>query len=160
MLEIHGHGGHLTLNHVAVYDNKATLGGGGICSHNCTSILDSVNLDGNSAKEEGAIYSYYSDVVIRGSTTISNNTASLGGGIYNNESSKLELPDQTTIISNNADKGAGIYNVKGSQLKIKDKSNLIQNMAEDKGGAIYNEGVILMVNSPPLSIARIRIFAI
>jgi hypothetical protein len=139
---IHVYGGSHTFNQVAIHDNKATLGGGGICSHLSTIILNRVSLEGNSAKQGGAIYNYYSEMGARENTNISNNTASLGGGVYNNESSNLELSDQTVLIGNNADKGAGIYNVKGSRLKIKGKSNLIQNMAEDKGGAIYNEGLM------------------
>lgn len=116
-----------------IYNNTATLRGGGI-----------VNSESSS--------SYAGTVTIGGNTSIYNNNAEIGGGIYN-ERGSVTIYGPAKIYNNKAtnDGGGGIYNAEKknsyiSTLKITRTSTnvlpveIYNNSAKRNGGGINNKG--------------------
>jgi len=82
-----------------------------------------------------------------------NNSASIGGGIYNDGSGILNENDGGTynagvltvsnsiFINNSANDGGGIYNDSGGMLTVKD--DIFANNTATNGGGIYNAGTLI-----------------
>ncbi|MBV6698138.1 hypothetical protein [Kitasatospora aureofaciens] len=98
--------------------------------------LDQVNLTGghpgSSGDIGGAAYNHGSLTVA--GATVSGNHAAVGGGIYNDAGSTVEL-DGATINSNTATKGGGLANA--GQLNVA-YSTVRGNTASDQGGGVLN----------------------
>ncbi|MHC4324148.1 MAG: C10 family peptidase [Planctomycetota bacterium] len=103
------------------------------------SVLDGLTITGGYHELGGAMYcgDYARPTVTN--CTFSGNSASLGGGIYNESSPTLE---NCTFIANSADGGGGIYN-NGEQPECKpviSDCKFYANTVTHNGGAMYNLG--------------------
>lgn len=103
-----------------VSNNQAGDDGGGISNIDGTITVYASTIKGNTASSSGGgIYNYFNEGLFKSkpfivlSSTINDNTASFGGGIYSGAESKIDLLNST--ISNNAAFGSGgaIYNRDG-----------------------------------------------
>jgi hypothetical protein len=126
--------------------NSATYGGG-IYNANAffpggsVTVRDTV-LTGNSAIDGGAIYNDAGATLdIKGSSTLSSNTASdSGGGIYNLGMATVE---ESTLSGNTAgSKGGGIYNAASGTLTV--KNSTVLNNTAPSGADIYNLGTMAL----------------
>ncbi len=98
--------------------------------------IDSLTLRNGNSHAGGAIYNDGDSVLtIKNSTVTNNSVTSLGGGIYNGQG--LELTVNNSVFTyNSADKGGGIYN--NEVVDIVD-STFAHNTASSSGGAIHFE---------------------
>ena len=104
----------LTLNHTTISNNQALEGNG------------------------GGIFTRYATLNLNPFTTISENKAYLGGGVYLDEETSL-TGNETIFLENRAIiNGGGVYVSENAQLTLTD-SNLTQNHANYHGGAIFTE---------------------
>jgi hypothetical protein len=89
------------------------------------------------------------NLTIANNSTISRNSATYGGGIYNDDEGSLGISvtiRDIAITANSATQGAGIYNAAGSALQVQN-STLSGNAASDSGGGIYNLGTATVQES-------------
>jgi hypothetical protein len=148
--------GIATLTNSVVSGNSTTsayAGGGGIVSTGsaATMTLTDSTVSGNSTTgygSGGGIYNRYYSTMILNSSTVSNNSANYGGGIYNKgDSANLTLTNST--VSGNSTTtgyalGGGIYNRSGETTLI--NSTVAANAAN--GGAIANrDGTVTLTGS-------------
>ncbi|EMI55873.1 dockerin type I domain-containing protein [Rhodopirellula sallentina] len=122
----------IAITQAVIHDNTANLSGGlggGIYIENSTSgVTTSAIID---------------------SVEISNNTASLGGGVYASDVS-LTIQDSDLIVSNTSSfEGGGIYSDGGS-LAIS-SSIISSNVAGESGGGVYVDGGALTITSTTVS---------
>jgi hypothetical protein len=128
----------LTLSDCAVRTSTATAYG----------LIDTCQVEGNTAGRGGGVMSYKSNVVINDSTiggdaSDQGNSAALrGGGIYK-EGGNLTLMN-SRVAGNQARLGGGIYNLSG--LLTVDASTVARNQAERSGGGIYAFGPLTVKN--------------
>jgi CSLREA domain-containing protein len=78
--------------------------------------------------------------------TISGNSASLGGGIYNAVNGGVLMITASTIAGNRANIGGGIL-IQGGQVSRITNSTISADTAEFEGGGIENSGSMTLVNS-------------
>ncbi len=91
--------------------------GGGICNRYGTITIDFSNILGNSASEKGGGMWLFGPATLN-NCTISENTASYGGGIwYGGDSTQVTI-NNSEISNNSATYGSGIYNNNGGFLTI------------------------------------------
>jgi hypothetical protein len=141
--------GPLTIaDSTTISGNSATYGGGIYNANNfgagSVTVHDSV-LTGNSATDGGAIYNDAGTTLdVKGSSTLSGNTASAsGGGIYNLGTATLE---DCTLSGNTAGSaGGGIFNAASGTLTI-DDSTVLTNVAP-LGDDLYNLGYATLNDS-------------
>ncbi len=116
--------------------------GGGICNDGTLTVTNST-ISGNSAFVGGGIYSEHNGTLTVINSTISGNSATYdGGGIYSGPNGTLTVIN-STISGNSATHGGGICSV---GLTVTN-STLAGNSA-DKGGGIYNlERDLIVTNS-------------
>lgn len=124
-------------------DIKKTYGsGGGIYSYYGAVMIDSANIEKNIAIYGGGIYAYainystrYPSQMIVSKSTIQNNTASNGGGVYTSYSKDVKL-SACTLNGNGAHNGGGILASKSSI--VLENSEVSGNQAyTGKGGGLY-----------------------
>jgi hypothetical protein len=132
--------GILTVSASTVSGNSAAFGGG-IYNQGTLTVTDST-LSANAASSNGGgIYNSpgngFSTVV--SASTISGNSATYGGGIYNNNFSSVTVRD-SMFTGNSADQGGGIYNNAFATLDVRNSTFNGNNTASDPGGGIYNLG--------------------
>jgi hypothetical protein len=145
-------GSSLTIASSAIATNQATggklgLGGssdgvgeaGGLYNLGTLTVSDST-LSGNSANLGGGIFNDHGTLTVSNST-LSGNSAGSGGGIYN--WGTLTVSD-STLSGNTGVYGGGIYNNSG-RLTVSN-STLSGNSAGD-GGGIYNTGTLTVTGS-------------
>lgn len=140
-------GGEVTMTRGVVINNSAGEGGGIYSTGGSLAILDTT-IDGNAATANSISNGYgggisskplRADAVTVTRTTISNNTAVNGGGLYingliGNPSGKTVHISNSTISSNEASgSGGGVYNVGASRLVIVD-STIAYNYAGTSSG--------------------------
>ena len=116
-------GGTVTIADVTIRDGRRDgfAGGGGISNGGRLTLTDS---------------------------TVSNSTAHLGGGIYNDGTGTLTL-DNSTISGNSATDGGGIWNGGTGTLTL-NNSTVSGNTARGRGGGIYNmsdQGTLTITSS-------------
>ncbi len=145
-------GGSLTLNHLTVSNGRVTSSvcnsrqaGGGICILAANLNLSSSTLSGNSASLGGAITSFGS--VTLTNSTLSGNSAFFGGGIYIYAGAGSVTLTNSTLSGNSAAiKGGGLYSRSGGVTLI--NTTLSDNSApNNKGGGIYSNNAITTSNS-------------
>jgi len=128
-----------------------TLDGGGTgivvtVDQGATAVLDTLTIQhGNTppgARGGGGIVN--DGAVTLEDSTVSGNTATLGGGGIFNDSGTVTLKD-STVSANTADGGGGIYNTGAVTLK---DSTVSGNTANDEGGGINNNsGTVTLEDS-------------
>ena len=130
-------GGTMTLINSTVISNTADLNVGGIYNVHQLSLINS-NIESNIAQDEaGGIYNLFiTSIITVTQSTIQNNTASAGAGLYNNGG--LVTISDSTINHNQASElhGGGLYN-KGTFYLT--NSTISGNRATNFGGGIFNE---------------------
>ena len=77
-------------------------------------------------------------------STISNNSADLGGGVRNQSGGTMSITN-STISNNSANVGGGIYNDSGTMTIL--NSDINNNSAKDGGGINNNNGTLTVTNS-------------
>ena len=129
-------GGTVISNGNTFTGNAASYDGGGIFNRgNLMSTFDTIS--GNSGSQGGGIYNRAFETVILNSDTISGNTGQSGGGIYN-EGYLTSTFD--TISGNTANQGAGIVNGSGTLASNRDT------ISGNSGGAIRNWGTLTLTS--------------
>ena len=110
---------HLTLSRVAVSGNYAASGGGGIANGSILSLYQSLVEQNRTDSDGGGIWVVGSGTLEAENSTLSNNSAEIGGGIYNEVNGDVTLTF-VTVAGNLADSdaggsgnGGGIYNYAG-----------------------------------------------
>ena len=136
----------------SILNNTASnfLGGGGIYNRLGTVNVTNSTLSGNSGSYGGGIYNDFDfgNTLTVANSIISGNTAKIGGGgVYNEDT----LIVTNNIVSGNVTTngwGGGIYNNGGSTMVTVTNSTLSGNVAQG-GGGIYNDnsGKITLNNS-------------
>jgi len=123
--------GDVTLSHLSIVSGTG-YSGGGIRNYGILTVNNST-ISGNSATIGGGIYNYYRTLTVN-NCTLSNNTAFFnGGGIYN-ENSTLTVTN-STLSGNSADvNGGGIYN--SSSTVVLTHDTFSGNSAASGGGII------------------------
>ena len=121
---------------------KRDSGGIGISTAGVAITISNSSILNNSAIEGGGIYNR-NGVVLLSNSVISGNVASQnGGGIFNNRGSAVMTVTTSTIVGNLANKaGGGIHNNDGARMVVMN-SSILSNRADgsaDSGGAIFNE---------------------
>lgn len=129
---------------VQVLDNTAGSNGGGIYStftdHNLP-YFSEVVISGNTAEVGGGLYNLNSSIELNNVKITHNNAHSNGGGIYNNTSSSVFT--NVLITENTAKSGGGMYNSNGGDLVITNvviSDNTATNTTQGFGGGIFNNG--------------------
>ena len=121
----------------------ATDIGGGILNGSGTTKVDGSTVSANTAIVGGGIYNQATLKVRNDSTVVSNQASEHGGGIYNWTGTTTVVG--STVISNTAtEDGGGIYNNAGTTTV--DGSTVISNTAST-GGGIYNDGTLKVRNA-------------
>ncbi len=151
-------GSVLTVSGCVITNNNTTLDGGGICNNaGVTMTVSNCTISGNSATGSGG--GIYNDGTLTiNATTLSSNSASVGGGIFNDAvSGPAALTVAASTLNNNsATYGGGIYNygpsADGAMVTIVN-STLSGNSAD---GCIYNDGAwsglaVLTINASTFS---------
>jgi hypothetical protein len=144
----------LTLNDSTVTKNEAS----GIYNGGSATLTDSTVTEnsGGGIYNEGGTDPKFSQLqggflTLNDSSSVSNNKAEYGGGIYNARSGSVTLNDSSSVSNNKAEYGGGIYNARSGSVTLNDSSSVRQNevTAMDHGGGIYNfEGATLLFGSP------------
>lgn len=143
--------GSLTLNDVAGIDivgvgAKSVIDGGGSGDStvvvNGTAVFEDLSITGGTATDGGGIdVNQKTAAVTVKSVTIDGNSASQGGGVYNDGS--LWMSGSTITNNDSGSEGAGINN-RGELLVLTDSSithNLVTNASGDaRGGGLYSDG--------------------
>ncbi|MCP4420942.1 MAG: hypothetical protein GY805_30395, partial [Chloroflexi bacterium] len=110
------------LNEVNIQGNNADANGGGILNVNSDLCLENSAVISNTAAGIGSGNGYGGGInndgyLVISNTTVSQNAAILGGGIFN-EGRVAELT-HTTIVSNTASqRGGGVLNASGAELYV------------------------------------------
>jgi len=144
-----GLGAGLTLNRVAVIDNAASVGGGGIDILWSDVEINASRIDGNNVVGFGGGLSIMNSRVDINDSAITNNinnaqTIIFGGGIFNSSSNAADYLNITrsTISDNSAYRdGGGLYHQMGN-LKIVN-STISGNTAGKWGGGLFNADTFL-----------------
>lgn len=103
--------------------------------------------NGNVDSDGGGFYIEKGNIVYMTDVAVSNNSANRGGGIANAGTVNLTrslINSNVALILNGA--GGGIMNIDGGSAATISNSTLTENSAVN-GGAIYNEGNLLLVNN-------------
>lgn len=160
---IYDNGGTVTLNHSVVTRNTGGIGGG--IDNFGTVTLNYSLITGNTANDGGGIYNFgtltmtttaitgnkvesggfgggidseIGTVTMNGVSTIVDNSAELGGGVFNDDSETLTMNSRATISRNTASsQGGGVYN-NGGTVTMNDHAAITYNTAGDTGGGIWN----------------------
>lgn len=130
-------------------NTASSIGGGMYVGTKSNVTLTGSTLDGNASTDKtygqgGAIVAYGAGDITLDSTTITNNDAAAGGGIYSLgvavSDTHITLRNNTKFTGNTAASGAGIYLVRSSGnnilLKLSD-SAIDNNTASSGGGGIF-----------------------
>lgn len=147
--------GKLRIQGANISGNFAYWNGGGIANSGTITVIDSIISENIANLGEGALFNggYGGGIFnyrITGDpnrnlailkiigSTISKNTADLGGGIYNDGT--IMISNGTLINENAANVGAGISNWINAGLTIRD-AIISENIANYNGGGIENDGM-------------------
>lgn len=81
----------------------------------------------------------YGNLTVTGDSTVGENSADQGGGIYNGSGATLTVSGAVTRVGRNtaASDGGGIYNDGGANLTI-DNAEIMLNTAAGNGGGVFN----------------------
>ena len=136
--------GTVSIDNSLLNNNSATQGGGVYNSGLFTS-TNSTYIGNSAVEKGGGIHnvSGFGNVTVTLST-LNDNSASEGGGIYN-EGEEVAI-NESILEDNFAQWGAGIYNLEGSTATAAN-STLSGNEADTEGGGIWNSGMMNLFNS-------------
>jgi hypothetical protein len=130
--------GTLNITGGTIASNTANIAGAGIAAFGATTISNAI-ITANTAEtgDGGGLYTS-NNVVTVTQSTIEGNTALMGGGVYADEGGDLVI-SKSTLSNNTADSAGGVYNI-GAKLMIS-RSTFAGNAASlVAGGAVYNDG--------------------
>jgi predicted outer membrane repeat protein len=135
-------------NGSVVSENTATGSGGGILSSGTLTVTSSTISD-NTAYYGGGIYNWGSTwdgkTTVDGSTISGNKAQNRGAGICNYEGT-LTVQNGSIISDNTAEEGGGgVWNHGGTLAMT--GSTVSDNTAEEDGGGIWNEGTLTVTSS-------------
>jgi Ca2+-binding RTX toxin-like protein len=135
---------HLSLTNATITMNNADFGAAVFNDGGTVAITGSSLLSNNATTDGGGVYNDRTAMLnIVGSTLVSNTAGRDGGGIYNNDSATASVTDATLSGNSAARNGGGLFN---EIVAVADLINtrFAANTATD-GGGIYNEdGQILI----------------
>ncbi len=106
--------GDPTIDTCTISNNTATISGGGIYARDNTKTIVDCTISGNTAIDGGGIWCWIAGISIIDSD-IRNNYSDSGGGIYISNQVELSISD-STMSENTAGLGAGIFNKLGSTV--------------------------------------------
>jgi hypothetical protein len=122
--------------------------GGGIYSYNATVIIANSSLSDNSAANGGGLYNnsfnHTSMATITDSAILGNTALQGGGGIDNDNGATLTIAG-STISDNSASNGGGVHNFAGTVLVA--SSTISDNAAGNGGGLANNNGALTITDS-------------
>jgi hypothetical protein len=130
----------VTLNRMTLIGGNSSFGGALINTGSALSIIDST-LSGNQTPDNGgAIYNWSNGNLSLTNTTVSNNVAGIGGGIYfNGESGGSLTIDKSSVLDNSASQGGGLFITGGTGLIV--NSTFTDNSStSNQGAAIKSQG--------------------
>ena len=131
--------GSLTITRSTISDNTANYGGGIYNKHNGSLTITGSTISNNTANYGGGIRNY-SHLTITESTILNNSANQRGGGIYNCYDGTLDITS-STISDNTATYGGGIYDrTSDSGTLTITGSNISGNNVSQQGGGIYLTG--------------------
>ncbi|MCL2706062.1 MAG: hypothetical protein FWE72_07630, partial [Spirochaetaceae bacterium] len=109
--------------------------------------FEDVKLIGNSTNNSPLVMLSGGDMVMEGSSAISNNTninpSGYGGGVFVGVYGNLFLMDGTSISNNKANQGGGVF-VDTGNLKMYSDSIINNNVSNQGGGVYVNSGSLVM----------------
>ncbi len=124
----------LTLDHCDINGNTALEDGGGLLNFGAAALVD-CTISGNTALAHGGgILNYYPGSIDLTGSTMSGNSASRGGGLYNDWKATLT---NCTISGNSAQLGGGLGNYGAAALTA---CTISGNSASIGSGGVYNFG--------------------
>jgi hypothetical protein len=152
--------GSLALSGVTITGGRQ-YSGGGVYSHDSTLTLSNVAISGNSLANSpnggdgGGGLACRGDASTNTNTTtmthctISGNSGSLGGGVYNNSYSTLTMTDCTLSNNGGATSGGGLLNLGTATLvgcTISGNSANVTGATPGQGGGLDNDGTMVATN--------------
>ena len=128
-------------------NNKAQYGGAAYFNKGFVTITDSVFENNIATAEGGAVdFSHASvkDLVVSiNNSSFVGNKAPVAGAIFTNVDSKIT---NSNFTKNTASKGGAVLNENGAKLTV-DNSTFKDNAADSYGGAVFNNGHLVVGNS-------------
>ena len=128
-------------------NNKAQYGGAAYFNKGFVTITDSVFENNIATAEGGAVdFSHASvkDLVVSiNNSSFVGNKAPVAGAIFTNVDSKIT---NSNFTKNTASKGGAVLNENGAKLTV-DNSTFKDNVADSYGGAVLNNGELIVTNS-------------
>ena len=128
-------------------NNKAQYGGAAYFNKGFVTITDSVFENNIATAEGGAVdFSHASvkDLVVSiNNSSFVGNKAPVAGAIFTNVDSKIT---NSNFTKNTASKGGAVLNENGAKLTV-DNSTFKDNAADSYGGAVLNNGELIVTNS-------------
>ncbi|WP_409199327.1 hypothetical protein [Methanobrevibacter sp. DSM 116169] len=120
-----------------IFNNIATQNGGGIYNTANAETNNTINKWNDSDRNYTVSITISTNTLkIIGNNEIYNNSAILGGGLYN-EGNKTTIQGNNKLHDNEATNGGAIYNL-GINFTLNGTNHLYNNTAFENGGAIYN----------------------
>ncbi|KAK3278883.1 hypothetical protein CYMTET_13210 [Cymbomonas tetramitiformis] len=117
-------------------------GGGILLRDGANLVLNGTTCANNSADKGGGVFLQGANLSVTGESSVSLNTAVIGGAIYSFPDSIINL-DASTVEGNFADKGAGIFLDVRVDLRLVNGSQLIGNYAKVSGGGAHCESMFI-----------------
>jgi acetyltransferase-like isoleucine patch superfamily enzyme len=134
------------VRNITVASGAATDFVGGGIRNSGTLTLTHSTVSGNSASSGGGIYNFNSSTLTLTHSTVSGNSASFyGGGVFN--ASSTVILSSSTVSNNSASNGGGISNFANSTLTL--SHSTISGNSASYGGGIYNfnDAALTLTNS-------------
>ncbi|MCP4046737.1 MAG: hypothetical protein GY732_12215, partial [Gammaproteobacteria bacterium] len=124
----------VSINSLTISGGSTSGNGGGIYARSSSSVsLANSTVSNNSASYGGGIFAWSSSVSLANST-VSNNSASFGGGISAHNSS-VSLANSTVSNNSASNWGGGIYANIGSSVSL--ANSTVSNNSASHGGGIF-----------------------
>jgi hypothetical protein len=130
--------GSVTLSDLTLTGGFNNADGGAIYNFGTLTLQGNTRISESSAVNwGGAVYNASGTLTMQDDSSISGNTADLGGGIFS--SSPIVLQGNSSISGNTADYGGGVFNYTGgATFTMQDNSRIFNNTANVRGGGVYN----------------------
>ncbi len=128
----------------SIFTSNTAINGGAIYNHsekdkagNAAAIkITNSTFKGNQATSDGGAIANAGNAIINGNTSFENNSAVLGGAIYNTGTAEVT----GTFSGNSAtNTGGAIFNYSGGTLNVLEGSKFSNNSSAKWGGAIFND---------------------
>lgn len=135
--------GKLFLGAGVLVRGNTTTSGGGIFTERVLVMTQDARVSGNEGTYGGGIFNFEGRVVLRGSASVSGNTAAEYGGGILNSGGILRLEGASTVARNTSAGGGGGVGADGGTIVLKDAASVTGNSANTNGGGIRNFGGVL-----------------